>query len=62
MTLLFLCKQYIFSTYKSVIINVKFCQGRMVMKFISWNINGLKTCIDKGFKDFFHKTDADLFV
>lgn len=31
------------------------------MKFISWNVNGLKACIDKGFKEFFYETDADFF-
>lgn len=32
------------------------------MKFISWNVNGLKACIDKGFKEFFCETEADFFV
>ena len=31
------------------------------MKFISWNVNGLRACMDKGFTDFFNKTDADFF-
>lgn len=31
------------------------------MKFISWNVNGLRACMDKGFMDFFDKTDADFF-
>lgn len=31
------------------------------MKFISWNVNGLRACIDKGFLDFFKETDADIF-
>ena len=30
-------------------------------KFISWNVNGLRACIDKGFIDFFKKSDADIF-
>ncbi len=31
------------------------------MKLISWNVNGLRACIDKGFMDFFDKIDADIF-
>ncbi len=31
------------------------------MKFISWNVNGLRACVQKGFLDFFHKMDADIF-
>ena len=31
------------------------------MKFISWNVNGLRACIGKGFQDFFNAEDADFF-
>lgn len=31
------------------------------MKFISWNVNGLRACVQKGFLDFFHGIDADFF-
>lgn len=31
------------------------------MKFISWNVNGLRACLNKGFMDFFIKADADFF-
>ena len=31
------------------------------MKLISWNVNGLRACLSKGFEDFFHSTDADIF-
>lgn len=31
------------------------------MKFISWNVNGLRACVGKGFTDFFDKEDADIF-
>ena len=31
------------------------------MKFISWNVNGLRACMQKGFADFFHSADADIF-
>ena len=31
------------------------------MKFISWNVNGLRACLGKGFLDFFNEADADFF-
>lgn len=31
------------------------------MKLISWNVNGLRAVIKKGFKEFFEKEDADIF-
>ena len=31
------------------------------MKFISWNVNGLRACMQKGFLDFFNEVDADFF-
>ena len=31
------------------------------MKFISWNVNGLRACEGKGFSDIFHRMDADFF-
>ena len=31
------------------------------MKLISWNVNGLRACMGKGFADFFREADADLF-
>lgn len=31
------------------------------MKFISWNVNGLRSCLTKGFLDFFGGADADVF-
>ncbi|HEY8362443.1 MAG TPA: exodeoxyribonuclease III [Tissierellaceae bacterium] len=31
------------------------------MKLISWNVNGLRACLNKGFLDYFHKVDADIF-
>ena len=30
-------------------------------KFISWNVNGLRACVEKGFMDFFQEADADIF-
>lgn len=31
------------------------------MKLISWNVNGLRACVTKGFLDFFKAVDADMF-
>ena len=31
------------------------------MRFISWNVNGLRACVTKGFQDFFNTIDADFF-
>jgi len=31
------------------------------MRFISWNVNGLRACVQKGFMDFFKDTDSDFF-
>lgn len=31
------------------------------MKFISWNVNGLRACVGKNFMDFFNEIDADIF-
>ena len=31
------------------------------MKFISWNVNGLRACMGKGFQDFFDASEADFF-
>ena len=31
------------------------------MKFISWNVNGFRACLNKGFSDFFTTEDADFF-
>ncbi|KGR75877.1 exodeoxyribonuclease III [Ureibacillus manganicus] len=31
------------------------------MKFISWNVNGIRACLTKGFLNYFHEVDADFF-
>ena len=31
------------------------------MKLISWNVNGLRACLNKGFMDYFKNSDADFF-
>lgn len=30
-------------------------------RFISWNVNGIRACVEKGFKDYFMEADADIF-
>lgn len=32
-----------------------------LMKLISWNVNGIRACVTKGFMDFFNEIDADIF-
>ena len=31
------------------------------MKLVSWNVNGIRACVKKGFLDYFNTVDADLF-
>ena len=31
------------------------------MKLVSWNVNGLRACLQKGFLEYFHRVDADIF-
>jgi exodeoxyribonuclease III len=33
----------------------------MPVKLISWNVNGLRACLNKGFLEFFNRADADVF-
>ena len=35
--------------------------GVFTMKMVSWNVNGLRACLKKGFMDYFHDVDADIF-
>lgn len=32
------------------------------MKFVSWNVNGIRAAVNKGFIDFFNEIDADIFA
>ena len=41
--------------------NYREVKGAMGMKFVSWNVNGLRACMQKGFEQFFTDIDADLF-
>ncbi len=31
------------------------------MKLVSWNVNGLRAAVKKGFNDYFTAVDADIF-
>ncbi|MBM7707076.1 exonuclease III [Chryseomicrobium aureum] len=31
------------------------------MKLISWNVNGIRACVKKGWMEYFHAQDADFF-
>ncbi|OCA90746.1 exodeoxyribonuclease III [Bacillus sp. FJAT-27225] len=31
------------------------------MKLVSWNVNGIRACVNKGFVDYFNEVDADIF-
>jgi len=31
------------------------------MILLSWYVNGLSACVDKGFLDFYHQVDSDIF-
>ncbi|NMD69873.1 exodeoxyribonuclease III [Bacillus sp. DNRA2] len=31
------------------------------MKLVSWNVNGIRACVNKGFKDYFNEMNADIF-
>lgn len=33
----------------------------MSIKLISWNVNGLRACMEKGFETIFNTLDADIF-
>ena len=32
------------------------------MKLISWNVNGIRACVNKGFNEFFNNINADIFL
>ena len=36
-------------------------KGDQNMKLISWNVNGIRACLKKGFEEFFKSQDADIF-
>lgn len=40
---------------------IKQIERRIIMKLISWNVNGLRAVMQKGLKEFFEEIDADIF-
>ncbi len=40
---------------------VQLSWGGVAVKLISWNVNGIRACMKKGFEEFFKDTDADVF-
>jgi exodeoxyribonuclease-3 len=36
-------------------------EGLSLMKLVSWNVNGIRACLKKGFMSFFEEIDADIF-
>ena len=50
--------------YKGIDVNElkrKSHKEELFMKLISWNVNGLRACVTKGFLEFFKEVDADIF-
>ena len=44
-------------------IAANFCESEADnVKLVSWNVNGLRACIQKGWRDFFDAADADIFA
>ena len=41
--------------------NVIFRGVNVIMKLISWNVNGIRACLTKGFENFFKNINADIF-
>lgn len=35
--------------------------GAIVLKLVSWNVNGIRACVGKGFLDYFNEVNADIF-
>lgn len=42
-------------------ISLNYEKRRITMKLISWNVNGLRACVKKGFIEYFQEADADIF-
>ncbi len=46
---------------RGLFLYIRYEGGLLHMKLISWNVNGLRACVQKGFEDFFKETNADIF-
>lgn len=54
-------KNFLFHCIVVLLLNVK-TRGEFFMKLVSWNVNGIRACVKKGFLDYFNDVDADLFA
>ena len=43
------------------IIKTKYGKDVIYMRLVSWNVNGIRACVKKGFLDYFNEVDADIF-
>lgn len=50
-----------FKEFKELASSTFNIQYSILMKFISWNVNGLRACVGKGFEEKFLELDADFF-
>lgn len=39
----------------------RICKGVLTLKLVSWNVNGLRSCVSKGFLEYFNHIQADIF-
>src|SRR5690625_3158411 len=46
---------------KNMMYQFLFIKGHNTVKLVSWNVNGLRASVRKGFLDYFNKIDADIF-
>jgi len=53
--------KWMFILKKAYLLKVLLLRRKVMTKLISWNVNGLRACINKGFLDYFKKADADIF-
>ena len=51
----------LFTLHSSLKISTFAGKIRLTMKFVSWNVNGLRACEGKGFSEVFRQLDADFF-
>ena len=51
----------LFTLHSSLKISTFAGKIRLTMKFVSWNVNGLRACEGKGFSEVFRQSDADFF-
>lgn len=54
------CGTYLFNSI--LLLELRRRNGReLIMKLVSWNVNGIRACVKKGFLDYFKTVDADIF-